>query len=441
LGQSPGHSVFKSIGMVGGLAALGYLASMLRDALLAAYYGGSAALDVYFVALSPAQFLGTEAATLAYLAFLPEFTLLASHTADYRGLLRARLAFAGTYGLGAALMLGMAGAVFTPWLAPGYAGRSAIHEVRVSVAILSLLVPGLALAGVLRAALEARAHFSPWALVPGLRSAALIALVLLSARHPALAWLLGGSLLGVAVVIGYEVLIGRRHGHVTWSGAQHIGERIAPLPSSLVPLIGAILLGAVTSMVDNAFASRAGVGGVQAFALASNLQAAPLNIIGGGVATVFFPLHGGLWLNNKRGVAFQSLWRSVRLVAYGLLPVVVVFVLAGMVVVRVVYKHGVFTEGLALQVGNTLAGLALGQVFYATMVLLRQFLLVAGLPWAVFQAAAVFLVVKWIGNLWLLPTFGLPGIALASSAAALTTCAFLLARVLHLVGVSEEVVA
>jgi putative peptidoglycan lipid II flippase len=420
--------------VVGSLAAFGYLLSILRDAMLATYYGGSPALDVYFIALSPAQFIGMEGASLLYLAFLPEFSrsLRAADATAYGWLFRARLGFAVKAALAVAILLAAAGVLFPQWLAPGYAGHAAIRALRISVVVLSALIPLLAVVGLLRAVLEAQARFSAWALLPGFRSITLIVCILLSVSNPALGWLLAGSLLGVGLTIGYAALARRAHVGVTALSPLVEGTPSAALPSSLAPLLAAVLLGALTGMVDNAFASKAGVGGVQALALASNLMAAPQSIIGGVVATVFFPVYGSLWLDGNRPAAFASLWRSVRLVVFGLLPVVALLVTAGIVVVRIVYRHGVFTESLAHLVSHTVAGLALGQVFYASTVLLRQFLLVAGAPWAVCEAAAVFLGVKVLGNLALVHPFGVPGVALASSLAALATCGFLVIRVLRL---------
>jgi len=420
--------------VVGVLAASGYLLSILRDALLATYYGGSSALDVYFIALSPAQFIGMEGASLVYLAFLPEFSraLRSPDAGAYSHLFRARLAFAVKAALAVAILLAAVGAMVPQVLAPGYAGHGALRAVKISVAVLSGLIPGLAVVGVLRAALEAQARFSAWALLPGFRSITLIVCILLSVSHPALAWLLAGSLLGVGLAIGYAALARRAHGPVMRPAHALVGKATPSLPSALAPLVAAVLLGALTGMVDNAFASKAGVGGVQALALASNLLAAPQSIIGGVVATVFFPLYGSLWLDDDRPAAFASLWRSIRLVVLGLLPVVGLLVTAGIVVVRIVYRHGVFTENLAGLVSHTVAGLALGQVFYASSVLLRQFLLIAGAPWAVCEAAAVFLGVKLLGNMALVHSFGVPGVAFASSLAALATCGFLVVRVLRL---------
>ena len=412
------------------MAAVGYALSIVRDALLATFYGGSRALDIYFIALSPAQFVGTEAASLAYLAFSPEFAGAASGSDDttYRHLFRERLAVATSAGVVVAVLFSVLGAMFTGLLAPGYAGQAAIRSLRAGVVVLSALIPGLTVVGVMRADLETRARFSAGALLPGFRSGTLIICVLLSASHPALGWLLAGSLLGVMVAIAYASFLARDHGHLI--PAAGTAAKPAPrLPSSLTPLVIAILLGELTTIVDNAFASRVGVGGPQAFALATNLLVAPQNIIGGGVATVFFPVYGKLWLTNQKQAAVDGLWKSIRLVAYGLLPVVVILVMFGIVFVRIIYKHGAFTEDLAVLVSQTVAALAVGQVFYAGTLLLRQFLLAAGAPWAVCEAAAVFLGVKWLGNSLLIGPFGLPGVALASSLAAFLTCAFLAVRV------------
>ncbi|HUL03238.1 MAG TPA: hypothetical protein VLV16_08445, partial [Gemmatimonadales bacterium] len=207
-----GPGVRRSIIFVGLLAVLGYLVSALRDAVLAAFYGGSPALDVYFIALSPAQFLGMEGASLAYLAFLPEFARAGGDAQGLHGhLLRARLGFAVKVGCGAALLLTAAGVLSPQWLAPGYAGHRALGGLRISIAVLSTLIPGLLVLGVVRAALEARARFSAWALLPGFRSTVLIACVLLSASHPTLVWLLAGSVLGVGLAIAYAARMSRDH--------------------------------------------------------------------------------------------------------------------------------------------------------------------------------------------------------------------------------------
>jgi len=64
---------------------------------------------------------------------------------------------------------------------------------------------------------------------------------------------------------------------------------------------------------------------------------------------------------------------------------------------------------------------------------------VAGAPWALFEASAVFLAVKWVGNLALADRFGVPGIALSSSLAAASTCGYLVVRLIRTARGAREV--
>jgi len=255
--------------------------------------------------------------------------------------------------------------------------------------------------------------------------------VLLSAAHPEVGWLVAATLVGVCLFLLYATAVGLSHGVPASREESTVQSLDGRLPTALGPLFGSILLGQVTVMVDNAFATHTGVGGVQEFVLASNLLAVPQNVIGGAVATVFFPLYGALWADGRKEAALDTLRKSARLVVYGLLPAVIIFVMIGQTIVQLIYQHGAFSQAMTSAVAHSAAALALGQVAYAGTVLLRQFLLVAGAPWAVLEGATVFLLSKWLGNLALTAHLGVPGIALASSFAALSTCAYLAVRVIR----------
>src|SRR6266550_2085592 len=113
------RSIRSSIVLVGTMSGFGYLLSIVRDSILARYYGRSPVLDLYFVALSPSQFVGLEAASLAYLAFLPEFSRAISGSAqdEYHHLLRRRIALAVKAGGIAGAALAVIGVFFTSMLA------------------------------------------------------------------------------------------------------------------------------------------------------------------------------------------------------------------------------------------------------------------------------------------------------------------------------------
>jgi putative peptidoglycan lipid II flippase len=427
------RGIHASIALVGTLSALGYILSILRDSVLARYYGHSSSLDVYFVALLPSQFVGTEAASLAYLVFLPEFSraIEAGDEDEHHHLLRARLSFViKGAGLAAAAFAAI-GLLFTPVLAPGYISSGALGSLRASFVVLSTMIPCLAILGVMRASLEAHGHFSAWALLPAFRSTALIACVLVSATRPAVGWLVSGTLLGLCLSLGYALLVGRSHKSPIPAFARSLRRAPSELPSSVAPLLASIFVGQLTAMLDNAFASHTGVGGVQAFALASNLLSVPHTILAGAVSTAYYPLFGSLWASDRKDTAVASLRKSARLTVVVLLPVMALLIVEGGVVVRLIYQHGTFDAGMTQLVTSAVAGLAIGQVAYASALLLRQFLLVAGVPWVLLQGAVLFLAIKWVGNAFLTPRLGLTGIAVSSSLAATVLCIFYAIRVMY----------
>ena len=104
----------------------------------------------------------------------------------------------------------------------------------------------------------------------------------------------------------------------------------------------------------------------------------------------------------------------------------------GSTLARVIYHRGAFDLEMVSLVSQAAAGLSLGLAPYASMMLMRQYVLVAGGPWLVFQAAGIFLCVKWLGNLALTSSLGILGIALSSSLAAVMACSYLALRVRRL---------
>jgi putative peptidoglycan lipid II flippase len=426
------RTTLTSIGTVGLLTGVAYLASIVRDTVLAAHYGGSPALDIYFIALSPSQFLGIEIASLLYLAFLPEFSraLALVDNPSISQLLHDRVAFAIKGTIAVAILLMLAALLLAPLLAPGYAQDGALHTVRLTFVCLSLLVPVIGVIGVLRAFLEAQGRFMAWALLPAFRSGLMIAVVILTAAHLSVGWLVVGSLVGAGAALAFAW--SRARAQPSYAPARPVGpgNPVSQLPASLAPLIASLAVGQATVMLDNAFASRTGIGGVQALALASNLLVIPQALITGAVAAVYFPVYGAHAAFGKHADAFASLQRSIRLVVWSSIPVILLLCTrAGALATQALYHRGAFDYEMVRLVSQTAAGLSLGLAPYACMVLMRQYVLVAGNPWLVFHTALIFFVAKCWGNIVLTNRVGVPGIALSSTLAATVTCAYLAFRV------------
>jgi peptidoglycan biosynthesis protein MviN/MurJ (putative lipid II flippase) len=414
------------------LTGLAYVASLLRDAILAALYGGSAALDIYFIALAPSQFVATEVATLVYLSFLPQFSRAIADISGVnpRELLRDRISLVAKGTLGVAVVVAVGSILLAPLIAPRYVQEGFGRALRVSFVLLSLLIPLLGVIGVLRAFLEAHSKFVPWAVLPAFRSGVLSLVVLMTSFNLSIGWLLLGTVLGAASGLAFSwVSLGRLPTYTRTAPGSSM-RTPTPFPPTVAPLVAALIVGQATLFLDNGFASRSGVGGVQAFALASNLLVIPQAIITGAVATVYFPIFGADLAAQNRDAAVANLIGSIRLVVWSAIPVVIIFCTpVGRAVTWVIYGRGAFDQTMVSLVSNTAAGLALGLVPWAVFMQMRQYVLVGGEPWIVFQVAGIFFIVKLIGNSALAGSLGVPGIAIASSFAATAACTYLALRI------------
>jgi putative peptidoglycan lipid II flippase len=395
----------------GALTGAGFVISLVRDMTLAATYGGSPSLDVFFVALGPTLYWGTESANLAYLGTMPALAAHSTRTPPPR-LIVAVLGVAVL----SALSLAAIAALAPSAIAPGLVALGERRELVTAVGALGLLIPLLTLGGLLRATLELARRFSFWAALPAFRSTGVGVLALATAGASTANWLIAGVLAGVSAWLMFGLGLVRRLHEEPRDKA--IAVPMTPLGGSMMPLILMVLIGQLAGLADNHFASQLGVGRVQGYALAVNLLAVPQGLVGGVVAAVYFPAFAVAWARGTRLEASVALQRAVRLTTYGMLPAIVIFASPlGAWVTDVVYGRGHYGKDLTSLTASCAAGLALGQLGFAVLMLQRQLLIAARTPWPVVLSVVLFVVLKIGGNALLIGPFGLAGIALASSIA------------------------
>src|SRR2546427_5175047 len=227
----------------GALTGAGFVISLLRDVPLAATYGGSASLDVFFVALGPTLYWGTESANLAYLGAMP--ALAAHHTrTPPRHLIVAVLGVAVLSATGLAAV-----AAFTPSvIAPGLVAVGKRRELAIAIGVLGLLIPLLTIGGLLRAMLELARRFSFWATLPAFRSAGVGVLALATAGASTAAWLVVGVLAGLSAWLIFGFALVR---HLQTEPPEEVrAHAVTPLGGGLLPLMLMILIGQLAGLAD-----------------------------------------------------------------------------------------------------------------------------------------------------------------------------------------------
>jgi putative peptidoglycan lipid II flippase len=365
--SGPAHSAARSARWVAAGILLSRLAGLVRERLLARFFGTSLEADAFRAALRMPNVLQN---------LLGEGTLSASFIPVYAELLeQGREEEAGRVaGATFALLLALAGglsllgAVFAPAFVtvtlPGFSGlrrELTIQAVRIMFPMTGIMVLSAWALGILN---SHRRFFISYVAPVAWNAAMIAALLLLGGRLGraslviALAWaaLIGGGL-QFAVQLPFLLRLERRL-QVRWA-PQLPGVRTA------IRNAGPAILGRgvvqLSGYVDVLLASLLTAGAVASLGYAMTLYLLPISLFGMSVAAAELPE-----LSRKRQEATAVLRERVNLalrqIAVFVVPSFIGYLILGDVVVATLYQTGDFTRADTLVVHATLAALSLGLI-------------------------------------------------------------------------------
>ncbi len=315
------------------------LLALLRDRLLAASFGASHVLDLYYAAFRIPDFLfATIASLLSLYALLPIlYRLEQSQPGRMMAFLRgALLIFFLAMGT-------VAGVLFflTPWLAaliaPGIASAPLILLMR----ILLLQPILLGASNTLASFTQLRHRFILYSISPLLYNLGIIFGILV--LYPQL----GIAGLGWGVVIGASL-------HLLVQAPFFFGEKVSAMPwkditfafkevlTLSVPRTLALAANQITLLVLVGLASYFTVGSISVFMFAYNLQAVPLTLIGVSYSVAAFPTLARLHANGKKEDFVLHIETALRhLFLWSILATIFIIVLRAQLV-RVILGAGAF---------------------------------------------------------------------------------------------------
>jgi murein biosynthesis integral membrane protein MurJ len=339
--------------------------------LLAYFFGTGIQVDAYLVAYTIPFSAFIVLRDVIAPAFVPTFLhtrrasegdgwRLFSITGTVLLLLLSAVAAAGMFLAGPLISL----------TAPGFSGA----QLELAINLTRILMPALLLLGLstlTTAVLHAQKRFT------------LPALGLASFRAGPLLFLLAlGSVpaMAIGVVVGslgklfVETWGLRRHVrrirpslNLAFEPVQTVGRLAAPL---LVALSLSLFVG---PLVDNAFASQAGVGGVSALAFARKIVETLTTILPYTLGLVLLPFSSEMAAGKDERALASTLSRSVRALTVLFLPVTIGLVLLREPFVRLLFERGAFTASSTQLTAGPLLFYALGLLPFALEVIVIQF--------------------------------------------------------------------
>ncbi len=421
----------RAIMLLSVLSGMGLLLAVAREAVTAYYFGASAELDAFLVALSAPQMIGTAFAAALVSTVLPEYVHLrrSQRVKAARHMARrwTKLSLMLTGG-GAILLAGWAPLVVTG-LAPGFVSGQTVLA-RALLAVLAGTIVFQGLSGVSKSVLNANRCFGR----PALQGAAISALVVISC--PLLAGPFGvwALVVGTVVAVAFAFALQATHQEFRAVMSCRTGEyrgRLSLGPFGVV--LAATAAGSMMAPVDRWFASRLAPGVISQLNYATRLVAAPSQLLITPLVTVLLPVLSECFAGRDSSRLRRASFAGAAYCLAVCVPAVVVLTWFGSDIVRAVLGRGHFDAAAAAATGHFLRILAPAVLLNSLTWGLMQFLLAARRYDLQLGGQAARLALKVVAARLLVHTrgaTGLPMSTIAASAAALPIY-FALVRLAH----------
>ncbi len=317
---------------------------LLREILVAKYFGVSGQVDAFVAALAFPALVGAGVGSAIASALLPRYRLLltAKGAGDANRLAGAAVSFAVLLSLVLAVLLLLVPESIVHILLPSLPGPTALLAAKF-LRCLSLLVLGLSLFYILSAIYNALHNFT----IPAISElaaapCAIFALVLLAPRC-GLYGLVWGMVVGTGLGSALQLLLLWRKRIInTTTSFRSTGLSRLLLASAPVFLSDLCMQGA--SLVQIFFASSVSVGSVAALAYAERLETTAVTFVAVNFAKGIFPTFATLGAEEKRPELrelFATIGKQFTMI---FVPLTFVFVFLRREIVSLVFMRGAFDQ-------------------------------------------------------------------------------------------------
>lgn len=423
-------SLVRSVGTIGGLTAISRVFGFVRDMLLARVLGAGLAADAWQLAFTlPNTFRRLFAEGAFSVAFVPMYTrrLHAADGGDEAG----ADTFAGDVlsvfvwvllGFSALCMIAMPGIVWL--LAREYQDVPGKFELSVFLSRLTFPYLGLvSLVAMLSGVLNARSRFGPGAFVPVLLNIVMIGGILIGAElrgaegsDTIVAWALAISLVvaGVAQLL-YMVVATRRAGVRLKVTLPKFTPEVKRLGMLILPATFGAGIYQISQLVDTFFATSLPQGSLTLLKMADRLNQMPLGIFGIALGTAILPMLARHIQSDNKPEAQRLQANAIEIAMLLCLPCAVALSICAEAFTTGIFQGGRMTGEDTRIMGAIVVALVAGLPAYVLIKVFQPaFFSREDTRTPVFVAAFA-LSVNIALNFWVVPRYGIVGLAAATA--------------------------
>jgi putative peptidoglycan lipid II flippase len=413
------------------LSAAAKVVSVGKELLVARRFGTGAAIESYLVAfLTPALAVNVIATSLS-IALIP--TYIAVRETKGRDaaerLLSGLTAWTLTLLTLAAILIVVSSPLYLPLIASGFNQR----KLDLAFQLLCVLSPIIVLNGlsaIWGAAINAGERFALVALTPVITPLTTIVVLLLFIRHSIFALPIG-MLAGSALETTLLGAALKRRGISLRPHWYRLDESLRQVSGQFGPRAGASVLRSGSAVVDRSFAATLFPGAVAVLSYSQRITATLLSIAGVALGSAITPYLSAKaakrdWLGLR-----QTLRNYLLAVTVASIPIVLLLLYFSVPIVRLIFERGSFRPRDTMLVAQTLSYYAFQIPFYLSNVFLSRLLGALMASRILIWGAAINLILNFVLNAVFIRTWGVAGIALATSCAAFLTFCFLTATAIR----------
>jgi putative peptidoglycan lipid II flippase len=345
---------------------LGRALGLVRDQVVAYFFGAGDATDAFFLAYKIPYLLSLTVGGALTATFIPVFT---QRLATGRKKQAWDLSVSMTNAI-AVVMLVITGALMltAPWVIPLFGFGFQTQTAGMAVLMFQILMPSVVftgIAGLATGILNSLKSFALPAFSVSIGAAATIAFVLVFHKAWGINSLAWGTTVGALVSLAVLFPQMRRRGmryrpHIDWNmpGMREVGMLVWPI------LIGSAV-GKVSIFVDQTLASTLGKGAVSALSYSEKLWQLPLGLFVAGITIPIFPLLSEHVAAKQPEKLKATLNFGMRLIAFVMLPASVGMIVLRTPLIALLFQHGAFTAEDTANTGWALLFYSIGLYSYA----------------------------------------------------------------------------
>jgi putative peptidoglycan lipid II flippase len=428
--------VIKAAGVVSGATLLSRIFGLLRDIVIAGYFGAGMASDAFFVAFRIPNLLRRLFAEGSLsIAFVPVFTEYLTKDGESIAFLFARSAIRLiSILLAAAAVVGI---LLTPLIvrimAPGF--MASPEKLELTITLTRFMFPYIFFIGLVALCmgiLNALGHFAAPALAPVMLNLAMIVSVLFLSPHlqNPVYGLAIGVLLGGLLQLLLQIPFLLRKGMVFWEAANLFHPGLKRIGKLMLPAVFGAAVYQINILVGTLLASLLPDGSVSYLYYADRLVQFPLGIFAIAAATAVLPSFSRYAAVQDNKALRETFGYAMRLVFFITIPSMVGLILLREPIVGLLFKRGAFDSQTTALTASALFYYGIGLwAFSAVRIVVTLFYALQDTRTPV-KMAAISIVVNMILGVALMWPLRHGGLALATSLASMVNL-YLLVRALR----------